>query len=150
MKKQGVKQAFLLSDIIILLAIFAVSVALFFAGPGWKGVGILLIFCVLIFIPFFRHGYRLEGQSGFFKMKEVPVSREDKEAVLAYLDGKDAKPAMKAPVQNGGALVEIYYRQGEAFARYFDYVEFNAGKEYPLVKIPQEKFDWLESCLAKK
>lgn len=80
------------------------------------------------------------------------MAREDKDIILAYLDGKDEKPAMNAPVQNGGALVELYYRKNEpgAFARYYDYVEHAAGTEYSLVHIPEDKVKWLDSCLTKK
>ena len=147
MKEQGVKQVFLLSDLAILLAVFVPGVVCLFFGEGWDGAGVIIILCVLMMVPFYHHGYKLEGHRGVFRKKDVSLPRECKEEILAFLDGRSETLDLH-PLKQGGVVVDIYYRKNgsEAYARYFDYAEYASGKEYPFMEIPPEKVMILESC----
>ena len=143
MEKQ-VKKTFLLQDIAILAAIFAAGAACFLLGEGWAGLGGTLIFFGLMMLPFYHHGYRLEGHKGLFRLREISLSRENKDEILAYLDGKSDQLDLH-PLMPGGALVDVYWRKsdGHMLARYFDYADFIKGVEYPLREITQAQFDTL-------
>ena len=146
MKEQQVKKTFLPQDIAVLAAIFAAGAACTLLGEGWDGLGVIIILCDAMAIPFYHHGYRIEGQKGLFRLKEVSLSRENKEEILSYLDGRVDNIDLH-PWQKGGALVDVYYRKSDGFmlARYFDYADFMMGTEYPLREISAEQLSVLES-----
>lgn len=150
MKEQGVKQVFLLSDIAVLLAVFIPGIVCLFLGEDWSGTGVIIILCGLMMVPFYHHGYRLDGHKGVFRKKDVLMPRECKEEILAFLDGQSDTLDLH-PRMNGGAVVDIYYRKNEAVARarYFDYAEFSSGTEYPLRAIPVQKMKVLEMYIPK-
>lgn len=148
MKEQNVKQVFLLSDLAVLLAVFIPGIVCLFLGEGWNGAGVIIILCGLMMVPFYHHGYKLDGRKGVFRKKDVLMPRECKEEILAFLDGSsdvlDLHPTMK-----GGAIVDIYYQKNEpcAIARYFDYSDFASGTEYPFREITPEQMKKLESYI---
>ena len=150
MDKQ-VKKTFLSQDVAVLAGIFAAGAACFLPGEGWAGLGGTILLCGAMMLPFYHHGYRLEGQKGLFRLREISLSRENKDEILAYLEGRADKLDLHPRVQ-GGALVDVYYRKkdGLMFARYFDYADFSQGVEYPLVKISQEQFEGLSAMELKK
>ncbi len=151
MKEQQVKKTFLPQDLAVLAAIFAAGAACFLLGEGWGGLGVIIILCGAMMVPFYHHGYKLEGQRGLFLLKEISLSRENKADILAYLEGHTTTIDLH-PWQKGGALVDVYYRKGEdrQFARYFDYAEFSKGVEYPLHKVTKEQIATLESFAIDK
>ena len=140
MKEQGVKQVFLMSDLVILAVIFIAGVALLFAGHGLVGVGVTAILCGVLMLPFFRHGYKLDGHKGVYRKKELLMSRECKKDVIAFLDGTSEVLDLHPRVQ-GGALVDLYYQKGAGgtVARYFDYEDYSNGTEYPLRELTPER-----------
>ena len=148
MKEQHVKQVFLLSDLAVLLAVFIPGIVCLFLGEGWNGAGVIIILCGLMMVPFYHHGYKLEGRKGVFRKKDVLMPWECKEEILAFLDGSsdvlDLHPTMK-----GGAIVDIYYQKNEpcAIARYFEYSEFASGTEYTLQEITPDQMKILESYI---
>ncbi|MBQ4434055.1 MAG: hypothetical protein IJK05_08895 [Bacteroidales bacterium] len=148
MKEQNVRQVFLLSDLLVLLVVFLPGIVCLFLGEGWNGAGVIIILCGLMMVPFYHHGYKLEGRKGVFRKKDVLMPRECKEEILAFLDGSsnvlDLHPTMK-----GGAIVDIYYQKNEAcaIARYFDYSEFASGTEYHFREITPEQMKKLESYI---
>lgn len=150
MKEQGVKPVFLLSDIVVMLAVFIPGIICLFLGEDWSGTGVIIILCGLMMVPFYHHGYKLDGHKGVFRKKDVLMPRECKEEILAFLDSKsdvlDLHPRMQ-----GGAVVDVYYRKGtgEAYARYFDYAEFAAGTEYPLHGVAPGQVKIFESYITK-
>lgn len=149
MKEQQVKETFLPRDIAVLAVVFAAGAACLPLGEGMGGVGVIIILCGVMMVPFYHHGYRLEGQKGTFLLKELSMSRENKDEILAYLDGKvtdiDLHPRLK-----GGALVDVYRRKSDGFmmARYFDYADFVKGTQYPLREVSAEQVSVLESFSA--
>ena len=70
----------------------------------------------------------------------MTVPRECKEDILAFLDGQADRLDLH-PVVQGGALVEVFSRKGtdDALARYFDYADYAAGKEYPLRELSPDR-----------
>ncbi len=145
MEKQ-VRKTFLPQDIAVLAAIFAAGAACCLLGEGWRGLGITVIMCGALMLPFYHHGYRLEGQKGLFRLKELSLSRENKDEILAFLDGRTEDIDLH-PWAKGGALVDVYWRKSDGFmmARYFDYVDFSNGIEYPLREVSARIVARLES-----
>ena len=102
-------------------------------------------------LPFYHHGYRLEGQKGLFRLKELSMSRENKDEILAFLDGTTEDIDLH-PLVKGGALVDVYWRKSDGFmmARYFDYAEFMNGINYPLREVSGRQVAQLESFASDK
>ena len=102
-------------------------------------------------LPFYHHGYKLEGRKGTFLLKEISLSRENRDEILAFLDGKTDSLDLH-PLQKGGALVDVYWRKSDGFmlARYFDYADFVKGKEYPLQEVSPQQVSLLESFATDK
>ena len=148
MKNPQVKKTFLPQDIAVLAVIFAAGSACFLLGEGWGGLGVVILLCGAMMGPFYHHGYRLDGQKGLFRLREISLSRDNKDAILAYLDGKTESIDLP-PQTQGGALVDVYYRKGNGpmLASYFDYADYAKGVEYPLQSITKDQFDAL---LAKE
>ena len=150
MKEKQVKKAFLPSDIAALALIFVAGCACFFI-KGWSAAGIIVLLCWLMLLPFYIHGYKLRGQSGLFRVREIPLSRENKEEILAFLDGKTDTLDLH-PWQPGGVLVDVYSRKSDGLmlARYYDYADEVSGIEYPLRKVTQQQVSVLESFAVGK
>lgn len=151
MKEKQVKKTFLPQDIAILAAVFAAGAACFPLGEGWGELGVIIILCGVIMLPFYHHGYKLEGQKGLFRLKEISLSRENRDEILAFLDGNTELLDLH-PWQKGGALVDVYWRKNDGFmmARYFDYADFLNGVEYPLRKVSQQQVSVLETFATDK
>lgn len=140
MKKNIVSQKLLTSDWLVLLAVLAVGCVFLPFGPGWRELGFFFFVCGLCLYPFYRHGYKIKGESGLFRVVEIPVSRNDEEEILAFIQGKTTTLTAHSE-ENGGALLSLYYRKngGDMFAQYFDYANIMQGKTYPVVKISPEQ-----------
>ena len=152
MKSKQVRGAFLPQDIAALAAIFAAGAACFLLpGEGWSGTGVLIILCGALMVPFYHHGYKLAGQKGLFRVKEILLSRENKDEILAYLEGKSASLDLH-PWQKGGVLVNVYIRKSDGLmlAQYFDYADYAQGVDYPLLEVTEEKVKVLESFAVDK
>ena len=146
-----VKKTYLPQDIAVLAAVFAAGAACFFLGEGWNGLGVIIIMCGAMMVPFYHHGYRLEGQKGLFRLKELSLSRENKDEILAFLDGKVDDINLN-PWSKGGALVDVYWRKKDGYrmARYFDYVDFMNGINYPLREVSEQQVSRLETFALDK
>ena len=114
-------------------------------------LGVIILLCGAMMLPFYRHGYRLEGRKGLFRLQEIALSRDNKADILAYLEGSLETVDLHSP-QPGGALAEVYYRKGEdrRFARFFDYADFSQGTEYPLHEVTRAQVSTLESFAIDK
>jgi hypothetical protein len=112
MKNPQVKKTFLPQDIAVLAVIFAAGAACFLLGEGWGGLGVVILLCGAMMLPFYRHGYRLEDRKGLYRLQEISLPRDNKAEILAYLEGKLETLDLHSP-QPGGALVEVYYRKDE-------------------------------------
>ena len=146
-----VKKTFLPQDIAVLAAVFAAGAACFLLGEGWDGLGVIIILCWAMMVPFYHHGYRLEGQKGLFRLREISLSRENKDEILAFLDGK-VEDIDLHPWAKGGALVDVSWRKKDNFriARYFDYADFMNGINYPLREVSERQVSRLESFALDK
>lgn len=144
--KGQVKSIFLLKDIIILAVIFTVGIACCFFGDVWKGLGIIIILCGAMTVPFYHHGYKLEGQKGHFELKEILIPKDNKNEIIDFLDGKTDILELNS-WQTGGALVDVYYRKSDGYmmARYFDYADHMNGIEHPLREITTQQLKQLDS-----
>jgi len=145
MEKQ-VKNVFLPSDMAVLATVFEAGVACCFLGEGWSVLGAIIILSGAMMVPFYHHGYRLDGRKGVFVMKEILLPKENKDEILAFIEGRQDMLDLH-PFQPGGALVEVYSRKGDdsMMARYFEYSDFMKGKEYPLHEITARQCAVLES-----
>jgi hypothetical protein len=151
MKEKQVKKTFLPQDVAVLAAVFAAGAACFLLGEGWGELGVIIILCGAMMLPFYHHGYKLDGQKGMFRLKEISLSRENRDEILAYLDGKTDSLDLHS-WQKGGALVDVYWRKSDGFmmARYFDYADFLNGVEYPLTEVSPQQISVLESFATDK
>ena len=151
MKKKSVKKVFLATDLCVIVAVLAAGCAFLLFGPGWREIGYLIISCGLFMVPFFRHGYRIEGHPGMFRLEDIPVPRENQDAVLAFLKGETDELNVNRSDQ-GGALVSIYSRKegGEILAQYYDYAQKLKGVEFPIQSITSEQRDQLKQAFPKK
>ena len=152
MKNKQVRWAFLPQDFAVLAVIFAAGAACFLLpGEGWGGTGVLIILCGALMVPFYHHGYRLSGQKGLFRVKEILLSRENKDEILAYLEGKSDTLDLH-PWQKGGVLVNVFTRKSDGLmlAQYFDYADYAQGVDYPLLEVTEEKIKVLESFAVDK
>ena len=148
-KDKTVRQVYKLSDLALLSVILAIGVV-FCLIDGWSVLGYVVILSLGCMIPFWRHGYRIAGQEGLFTLKEILVSRDCKDEILAFLDGASDKLEHN-PRVNGGALVNVYTRRKDGFvlAQYFDYADYAAGKEYELHQIAPTQLTRLEEIDAQ-
>ena len=146
-----VKKTFLPQDIAVLAAVLAAGAACFLLGEGWDGLGVIIILCWAMMVPFYHHGYRIEGHKGLFRLREISLSRENKDEILAFLDGK-VEDIDLHPWAKGGALVDVYWRKKDNFrmARYFDYADFMNGINYPLREVSERQVSRLESFALDK
>ena len=151
MKKSPVKKAFLATDILVIAAVVAVGCVLLPFGPGWREFGYIIIACGLVMAPLYLHGYTIEGHGGIFHLEEIPVSRDSKEAVLAFLNGETDELTF-TPSEPGGALISLYTHKngGEILAQYFDYTNVMAGNDTPVIAITVAQYDQLKKLCPKK
>lgn len=135
-----VRQVYCLSDLALLAGMLAAGLVFSFLVPGISGLGYTILLCWLMMVPFWHHGYRIAGQEGVFRLREITAARECKDGIIAYLKGR-SETLEYSPWQKGGALVDVYIRKrdGLMLARYFDYADFAAGKEYDLHPIKPEQ-----------
>ena len=151
MKKSPVKKAFLATDILVIATVLAAGCTLLPFGPGWREFGYIIIACGLVMAPIYLHGYTVEGHSGIFRLEEIPVSRDSKEAVFAFLNGEtDELPI--TPSDPGGALISLYTHKngGEILAQYFDYTDMMAGNDTPVFAITAAQYEQLKKLCPKK
>lgn len=151
MTKDTAKQVFLWTDWLILGILVAAGVLVAVLGGSWTAFGVCWIACVLAFAPFLRHGYKLEGQSGVFRLEEILVPRECQTQILAFLNG-DTDELSIQPAVHGGALVRLFRRKsdGATLAQYFDYAQHLAGTDYPLVPVKEHQIEVLRGLQSKQ
>ena len=151
MTKDTAKQVFLWTDWLILEILVAVGVLVTVLGGSWTAFGVCWIACVLAFAPFLRHGYKLEGQTGVFRLEEVLVPRECQTQILAFLNG-DTDELSVQPAVHGGALVRLFRRKsdGTVLAQYFDYAQHLAGSEYPFVPVSAQQAKAVRALQSKQ
>ena len=147
-----VRQVFSVKDIVILAAVLVAGIACFlFGGDGWEGTGVIILCCLALMIPFYRHGYRIEGQKGIFTLTEFLSDRECKQELKDFLEGKSDSYDPK-PVVPGGALVEIFTRKsdGMMLARYYDFEEHLSGTAETLSEVSPAVVKHFEELAVKK
>lgn len=145
MKNNDIRNILLMSDWLVILAIVAVGCTFLLFGPGWRECGLFFFLCALCLFPFYRHAYKIKGEKGRFLLKEIPVSRDDADAILSFINGECTELQARSH-ENGGTLLSLYYQKtgGDLFAQYFDYGQIMQGKHYPVVKITAEQGDILK------
>lgn len=148
MKNKDVRKTFLQKDLLIVGALFVAGCACLPFGIALRSIGITLIISVLCMYPFYRHGYKIKGESGVFHLKEIPVSRDDAGTIQAFIHGESPELHIQSQ-ENGGALLSLYYRENkpEAFVQYFDYTDVMKGEHAPVVKITAEQNEQLKKLM---
>ena len=148
---KNVRQVYSLPDLALLAGILAVGLIISLFVPVLAGLGYTLLTCLVLMIPFWKHGYRIAGEEGVFSQKELLVPRECKDQILAFLEGRSESLDLK-PTMNGGALVNVYTRRKDdrVLAGYFDYADFAVGKEYDLHELSPEQLARLEETVSQR
>ena len=149
MKNKEIRKIFLKKDLLILGALLLAGCACLPFGIALRGLGITLIITMLCMCPFYIHGYKIKGHNGHFRMKEIPVSRDDETVIAAFLQGKSHELCIQSQ-ENGGALLSLYYRENnpEYFVQYFDYTDIMKGKHAPVVKLTAEQYEQLRKIIT--
>lgn len=140
MKNKNIHKAFLGSDLVVILAVFAVGIVFLPFGSGWLALGLGIMLCSVCMLPFYIHGYKIEGAHGVFRELNITVSRDEQDAIMSFLQGDT--PTLGFQVQeNGGAIVSLYYQKGSdvAYAQFYEYSYVMEGKPLPLLKITPEQ-----------
>lgn len=145
-----VKNIFILSDWLKISAIIVFGCIFFPFGTGWRELGFGIIACAIFIAPFIRHGYKIEGENGVFKLLELQVQRNNKELIEKYL-GSEEEIISFSPSPAGGALILLYYSVNNAkyFAQFFDYQLQLEGKQCLLQEVSRKKFQELKDIFAK-
>ena len=137
MKRESVRNVFLATDWLI----FGVCIALGVLIMLIDGKLVVLGACVAAFAPFFRHGYRIEGHPGVFRLEEVIVPRSCQDALLSFLKG-ESDTLDASPSAAGGALVRVFRKpDGTLLAQFFDYAQHLQGTEYPFLPVTQSQVE---------
>ena len=148
MKSKEIQKTFLKKDLLILGGLLVAGCVCLPFGIFMRALGITLIITMLCMCPFYIHGYKIKGHNGHFRMKEIPVSRDDETEIAAFLQGKSHELSIQSQ-ENGGALLSLYYRENkpEYFVQYFDYTDVMKGKNAPVVKITTEQYEQLKKLM---
>ncbi len=151
MSRKTVRQVFTWYDLFVVAVFVATGVVIMAIGRDWIVLGICVIACAVAFAPFLRHGYKLEGQEGLFRLEEFLVPRESQVAILAFLNGETSQLEVP-PSTQGGALVRVFHqRSGDLImAQYFDYALFLKGTEFPVVRITPEQLESIRNLRLQK
>ena len=135
-KRHNIKQTYLWSDLLIIAAIVLIGTLLLPLNSGWASLGGIIIAFGIAMLPFFRHGYRIEGENGIYKIEEILVNRENKDAILAFIQGTTTTLEVQAG-NAPGAIVDLYKKRCEEtiLAQYFDYKLHLEGTDFPITRI---------------
>lgn len=140
MTHKNIHKTFLFKDIIVILAVLAVGAA-FLPFDSWGLIiGLCIIICGVCMLPFYIHGYKIEGAHGVFHEKSIAVSKDDKDKIISFLQGESSSPDFKTK-EDGGALISIFYQKNTevVYAQFYEYSQVMEGKTLPLQKITTEQ-----------
>lgn len=131
-----IRKTFLLSDIIVILAILVVGIAFLPFGSGMRIIGYIILATDACILPFYMHGYKIEGISGTFKKESISVQKDKQEDIMSFLKGEVDTPDFKV-MEQGGALLSIYSKKGEdvAYAHFYNYDQILNGTTPPVQQI---------------
>ena len=149
MKKEKIKQVFAWYDLLILAGMLAVGVALVLFSQELALLGGLVIVCVFVLAPLVRHGYKLPGRPGTYRLEAIPVSRASRQAVQDYLAG-ECEDLDAAFFKQRGALVMVYYQKhtNETLAQFYEYDLALSGALSPVVPISPQQLETLKKMAA--
>lgn len=150
MKKQHIRQTYTLLDLCIVAGITIIGAAFIPFGGSMATLGGTIIAIGISCLPFLRHGYRIHGYKGTYRLEEILVPREHQNAIMTFLQGES--PTLNAQAgKTSGALIEIYRKKGDntLLARYFDYKLHMEGTDFPILQISSPQLEELRKIQVK-
>lgn len=133
-------------DLIISAIVLAAGIGLFFVNTG---LGIVIGFCGLLMLVFYKSGHRREGESVVLQKKAFDIAHRCRDSVKAFLDGKDVEPEIDAGRSGGVVRLEVYYNADVpvAYAQLFDFSDYTYQAATEIVELHGERAEKLISRL---
>ena len=132
----------------IISAIFvAAGIGLYFVNVG---LGILIGFCGLLMLIFYKGAYKREGEDILLKKTALDVAHSCKESLKGFLDGKDVEPEVNTSINGGVIRLEVYHNASAsvAYAQLFDFSNYSYVPATELVELRGKRADCLISKLG--
>jgi len=109
-------------DILISALILTAGAILMKFAPSMAWLGITLLFCGVIMVPFYRTGYKLKGIDGIFLKTEYILPNECKKVISSFVEGKTDGLDIN-PFHQGGLLLELYSKKDKSkmYGQLFNY-----------------------------
>jgi len=132
------------TDIIISAFILAAGAILMKYAPSLAWLGITLLFCGVIMVPFYRTGYKLKGIDGIFLKKEYLLPNECKKDISSFVEGKTDDFDIN-PFHRGGLLLELYSNKDKSkmYGQLFNYETNVYAPQSALSELNMDKLDIL-------
>ena len=129
-------------DLLISAIVLAAGIGLYFVNAG---LGILLAFCGILMLLFFKGGYKREGEDIVFQKKALDVAHSCRDSLKGFLDGKDVEPEVNTSINGGVIRLEVYYNADAslAYAQLFDFSNYTYEPATGLVELRGPKADKL-------
>ena len=129
-------------DLLISAIVLAAGIGLYFVNAG---LGILLAFCGILMLLFFKGGYKREGEDIVLQKKALDVAHSCRDSLKGFLEGKDVEPDVNTSINGGVIRLEVYYNADAslAYAQLFDFSNYTYEPATGLVELRGPKADKL-------
>lgn len=127
-------------DLLISAIVLAAGIGLYFVNAG---LGILLAFCGILMLLFFKGGYKREGEDIVLQKKALDVAHTCRDSLKGFLDGKDVEPEVNTSINGGIIRLEVYYNavSSVAYAQLFDFSNYTYEPVTGIVELRGTKAD---------
>ena len=134
-------------DLVISAIFVAAGIGLYFVNVG---LGILIGFCGLLMLIFYKGAYKREGEDILLKKTALDVAHSCKESLKGFLDGKDVEPEVNTSINGGVIRLEVYHNASAsvAYAQLFDFSNYSYVPATELVELRGKRADCLISKLG--
>lgn len=135
-------------DLIISAVIISAGAGLLFLNTG---LGVIVIFCGVMSLLFYKAGYRRgDGDGPVFSKEAIDVAVSCRQSIKDFLDGKDVDPQLDPPGTGGVVRVEVYFNRKDrvAYAQLFDFANYAYEEATDIVELQSPQSDRFISKLG--
>lgn len=127
-------------DLLISAIVLAAGIGLYFVNAG---LGILLAFCGILMLLFFKGGYKREGEDIVLQKKALDIAHSCRDSLKGFLEGKDVEPDVNTSINGGIIRLEVYYNAAApvAYAQLFDFSNYTYEPATGIVELRGPKAD---------
>lgn|SRR5574344_69694 len=133
--EKKIKKSRSTADMVISIAVAAAGILLMILkSDTLLTIGALIALAGIVLFLLMKSEYTIEGNEGKFHKKMIDLPRNEREAILAFLDGKaDTLPKSDA----GGLLIYIYYKTDKTsgFAQLYEFEQGEYRTDTDLVPL---------------